>query len=130
VPIYDYRCGGCHRRISLWFRTYAAADEARCPHCGSTDLARLVTRFAVARSEERRLEDLASPEALGALDSDDPRAVARWAREMGRELGDELGDDYDEMIDRLEAGELPDDEPAGEEPADTPASPDTAASLD
>jgi putative FmdB family regulatory protein len=114
MPIYDYRCQGCGRRISLLFQTYAAAENAACPHCGSRALNRLITRFAIGRSEERRLEDLADSDALSALDADDPRSVARWARRMGRELGEDLGPEYDEMIDRLEAGELPDDEGAAE----------------
>lgn len=110
MPIYDYRCGGCRRRVSVLFRSFAAVADPVCPQCGSTDLQRLVTRFAVGRSEERRLEDLADPSALGDLDDADPRQVARWARQMGQQFGEDLGDDYGEMIDRMEAGELPDDE--------------------
>jgi hypothetical protein len=29
---------------------------------------------------------------------------------MGEQLGDEAGDDFKEMVDQLEAGELPDDD--------------------
>jgi putative FmdB family regulatory protein len=110
MPIYDYRCGGCRRRISLLFQTFAAAEDATCPHCGSRDLARLVTRFAVMRSEESRLDDLADPSGFGDLDENDPRSVARWARRMGQEFGEDLGDDFDEMVDQMEAGEMPDEE--------------------
>jgi putative FmdB family regulatory protein len=110
MPIYDYRCGGCRRRISLLFQTFAAAEDATCPHCGSRDLARLVTRFAVMRSEESRLDDLADPSAFGDLDENDPRSVARWARRMGQEFGEDLGGDFDEMVDQMEAGEMPDEE--------------------
>jgi putative FmdB family regulatory protein len=109
MPIYDYRCAGCRRRISLLFQTFAAAENAACPHCGSRDLARLVTRFAVVRSEESRLDDLADPAAFGDLDESDPRSVARWARRMGQELGEDLGDDFGEMVDQMEAGEMPDE---------------------
>jgi putative FmdB family regulatory protein len=108
MPIYDYRCQQCHRRCSLLFQTYAAAEHAACPHCGSRDLTRLVTRFAVMKSEERRLEDLADS-SFGDLDENDPRSVARWARRMGEEFGEDLGPEYKEMVDQLEAGELPDD---------------------
>ncbi len=108
MPIYDYRCQQCRRRCSLLFQTYAAAEHAACPHCGSRDLTRLVTRFAVMKSEERRLEDLADS-SFGDLDENDPRSVARWARRMGEEFGEDLGPEYKEMVDQLEAGELPDD---------------------
>jgi len=110
MPIYDYRCGGCRRRISLLFRTFAAADNPACPHCGSHELARLVTRFAVGRSEDSRLDNLADPAAFAGLDESDPRSVARWARQMGQEYGEDLGDDFGEMVDQMEAGELPDED--------------------
>jgi putative FmdB family regulatory protein len=121
MPIYDYRCRGCQRRISLLFQTYAAAEHAACPHCGSTDLSRLVTRFAVMRSEDTILDDLSEAAAFGEVDENDPRSIARWARKMGHAYGDELGEDYGEMVDRMEAGEL-DDEAGGEggEFADAP----------
>ena len=117
MPIYDYRCQGCGRRSSLLFQTYAAAEHASCPHCGSAHLSRLVTRFAVMKSEERRLDDFADADSFGDLDDADPRSVARWARRMGQEMGEDLGPDYDEMIDRMEAGELPDEESSEESAA-------------
>ena len=111
MPIYDYRCGACRRRSSHLYQTYAAAESAqpRCEHCGSEDLTRMVSRVAVMKSEESRLEDLADPSALGGVDEDDPRSVARWARKMGEQMGDDVGDDFKEMVDQMEAGEMPDD---------------------
>lgn len=61
------------------------------------------------KSDESRLDDLADPSAFGDLDENDPRSVARWARKMGGQLGEDLGDDFGEMIDRMEAGEMPPD---------------------
>ena len=111
MPIYDYRCGACGRRSSLFYQTFSAAENAdpRCEHCGSPDLARLVSRVAVLKSEESRLDDMADESALGDVDENDPRSIARWARKMGEQLGDEAGDDFKEMVDQMEAGELPDD---------------------
>lgn len=115
MPIYDYRCANCRRRASLYYQTFSAAAAATptCPHCGSTDLQRLVSRVAVMKSEESRLEDLADPSSFGDIDENDPRSVARWARKMGDELGEDLGDEFHEMVDQMEAGEMPDDVPAG-----------------
>ena len=61
------------------------------------------------KSEESRLEELADPSSLGDLDENDPKSVARWARKMGEQMGEDLGPEYDEMVDRLEAGEMPDE---------------------
>jgi hypothetical protein len=72
------------------------------------------------RSEEGRLDDLASDAGLADLDERDPRSLARWARRMSREMGEELGPEFDEVVERLEAGEMPDDLDEGEggEPPD------------
>lgn len=114
MPIYEYRCGACRRRSSLFYQTFSAAERAepRCEHCGSADVSRLVSRVAVLKSEESRLDDLSDDAALADVDENDPRSIARWARRMGEQLGDDVGDDFREMVDQLEAGEMPDDMPS------------------
>jgi hypothetical protein len=61
------------------------------------------------RSEESRLEDVADPANFGDLDENDPRSIARFMRKMGDETGEDLGDEFEEVVDRLEAGESPED---------------------
>lgn len=109
MPIYEYRCNACGRRVSVFQRSIQSAVAAVCSHCGSGDLARLISRVAVVRSEESRLGDMASDAGLADLDERDPRSLARWARRMGREMGEELGPEFDEVVEQLEAGEMPDD---------------------
>jgi putative FmdB family regulatory protein len=109
VPIYEYHCNGCGRRVSVFQRSIQGSAAALCPRCGSQDLARLISRVAVVRSEGSRLDDLASDAGLADLDERDPRSLARWARRMGRDMGEELGPEFDEVVERLEAGEMPDD---------------------
>jgi len=120
VPIYEYRCNGCGRRVSLFQRSIQSEAAAVCPHCSSRNLARLISRVAVVRSEESRLDGLASDAGMADLDESDPRSLARWARRMSRETGEELGPDFDEVVERLEAGEMPGDmdEEGGGEPLD------------
>jgi putative FmdB family regulatory protein len=109
MPIYEYRCAGCRRRVSIWWKTFGEAEAGRpvCPRCGGTELSRLMSRVAVLRSEESRLDDMADPASFGDLDENDPRAMARWMRRMSAEMGEDLGDDFGEVVDRLEAGESP-----------------------
>lgn len=114
MPIYEYVCRSCRRRNSILFRSYSQVTEPACTHCGSREMTRLVSRFAVARSEDSRLDDLADPSNLGGLDENDPRSIARWARRMGDEMGEDLGPEFDEMVDRMEAGEMPDDTGEGD----------------
>jgi putative FmdB family regulatory protein len=108
MPIYEYRCHDCRRRVNLFYRSYAAIeDEPACPNCGGTSLSRLISRVAVVRSEDSRLDDLADPSMLGDLDENDPKSLGRWMRKMGAEAGEDMPQEFDEVIDRLESGQSP-----------------------
>lgn len=109
MPIYEYRCNACKRRNTVFVRSFSATVDPACERCGSKDMSRLVSKFAVVKSEESRLDALADSAELGDVDENDPRSVARWARKMGENVGEELGPDWDQMIEQLEAGEMPDD---------------------
>lgn len=110
MPIYEYRCTDCKRRVSILFRSFAAVTEPTCPQCGSKNLTRLVSRVATIKSEEARLEALADPSTFGDVDENDPKSVARFMRKMGDQLGGEdLGPEFNEMVERLEAGESPEE---------------------
>ena len=111
MPIYEYNCQSCRRRVSIWWRTFSEAEagKAHCPRCGGEELTRLVSRVRMVRSEESRLEDMADPANFGDLDENDPRSIARFMRKMGDEMGEDLGPEFGEAVDRLEAGESPED---------------------
>lgn len=51
MPIYEYRCAACGKRSSSLLSSYASPDPA-CPHCGKSDLKRLVSTFATVRSAD------------------------------------------------------------------------------
>ena len=110
MPIYEYYCADCRKRVSVVFRTFAEAsdDAARCPTCEGARLHRLVSRVAVLKSEESRMESLADPSLMSGLESEDPRALASFMRRMSGEMGEPLDAEMTEVLDRLEAGESPD----------------------
>ncbi|HVN53116.1 MAG TPA: hypothetical protein VMT46_02205 [Anaerolineaceae bacterium] len=62
----------------------------------------------MARSEESRLESMADPSALAGLE-DDPKALGRMMKQMSSEVGEEMGPEFDEVVNRLEAGQNPED---------------------
>ncbi len=110
MPIYEYRCGNCKRRVNIFFRSFAAVTDPHCPNCNSADLTRLVSRVAALKSEDARLEAMADPSSFGDVDENDPKSVARFMRKMGDQMGGEdLGPEFGEMVDRLEAGESPEE---------------------
>lgn len=103
MPIYEYDCQGCRRRVSVLIRSLASTEAPRCPRCGSADLARLMSRFATPKSEDARLEAAADPSQFGDLDENDPGSVARFVKRMGEEMGEDLGDDLDAAMDEAAA---------------------------
>jgi len=108
MPIYEYQCHHCMRVFSVLVRSWSAEPTATCPRCGAHEVRRLISRFAVVRSEGSRADDVADMAGdLGGVDENDPRSVARWARRMSDEMGEDAGPEFSEMVDRLEAGESP-----------------------
>jgi putative FmdB family regulatory protein len=109
MPYYPYRCLECKQRFEI-FMTYAEYDKrpVACPHCQSERVQRRISRVRFARSEESRIEDLADPSALEGLE-DDPQALGRMMRQMSREMGEDLGPEFEEVVDRLEAGQSPEE---------------------
>ncbi|MGD8822983.1 MAG: zinc ribbon domain-containing protein [Anaerolineales bacterium] len=110
MPTYEYRCQECGKRVNIYqsYEEYGQVPVS-CPHCGSDQLRRLISRVRVARSEGERLDSLTDPDRWGDLDQEDPRAVGRMMRQMSREMGEDMPPEFDEVVDRLESGEDPDE---------------------
>ncbi len=121
MPIYEYECHDCRKRVSLLVLRPSTAPVATCPRCHGTNLSRLMSRFATVKSEEARLDALADQSSLGDLDENDPASVARFMKKMGKELGDDLGDDFESAMDEAldESGPDAADAPASEPAPDT-----------
>lgn len=116
MPIYEYRCNGCHRTVSVFQRSMHTAVAPTCSHCGGEDLTRLMSRFAFHRSAsstELGDDDFDEAALMEGLDENDPQSVARWARKMRDKLGEDLGPEFDEMVERMERGEMPDESEDG-----------------
>jgi len=106
VPLYEYRCTACRKRVTVLTLRVGEEVHPTCDKCGSAALERMMSRFAMPRSEGARLDALSDPSSLSGLDENDPKSVGRWMRRVGGELGDELGgDELDEMVEGIESGE-------------------------
>jgi putative FmdB family regulatory protein len=105
MPIYEYECANCHRRTSVLTTRISERVRATCPHCGGKKLRRLMSRFAMPKSEEQRLNRLSDPSSLGDFDENDPKSVARVMKKMGQEMGDDFsGEDFDQAMEEMESG--------------------------
>jgi putative FmdB family regulatory protein len=115
MPIYEYECHDCRKRTSVLTMRVSERIDAVCKHCGSTQMNRLMSRFATPRSEEARMDAMSDPSNFSGIDENDPKSVARALRRMGKEMGDELGGpEFDEAVNELEqGGDLGGDEDGG-----------------
>jgi len=110
MPYYEFRCLNCHKRFEV-FLTFAQYDahQAACPHCASLQVERYIRKVRVSRGDRGRLESLAADENLDSLDYD-PKSLGKMMREMKGEVGaDDLPEEFDEVVDRLEKGQSPED---------------------
>ena len=107
MPFYEFLCLECGRKFEQFF-SYAEYGKKPviCPGCHHQQVTRRIGRIRVAKSEERRMSDLASPEALDGID-DDPKKLAGMMRKMSSELGEDMGSEFNEVVGRLEKGETP-----------------------
>ncbi len=109
MPTYDYTCLDCRKRfdVFLTYQEYGFKPVA-CAHCGSSSIRRRAPRVRVLKSDEARLAQIADPSMLANID-ENPQALGRMMRQMGGEMGEELPPQFDEVVDRLEAGQSPEE---------------------
>jgi putative FmdB family regulatory protein len=110
MPTYDYICNACEKRFEV-FMTFSeyGKKHVQCTHCNSENVRRRMTKVRIARSDESRMESMADDfPGLDGLE-DDPKALGQMMRKMGGEMGEDLPQEFDEVVDRLEAGQSPEE---------------------
>jgi len=110
MPTYDFICNNCNQRFEI-FLTFAEYGKKSviCTHCGSKNVRRRMTKVRIAKSEESRMDSMASDfSGFEGLD-DDPKAMGQMMRKMRKEMGEDMPPEFDEVVDRLESGQSPED---------------------
>ena len=109
MPTYEYLCKDCNHKFEI-FLSYQEFENASisCPACAGSNPERIIRSVRVSRAEKARLDSLSDPSALDGLD-DDPQTLGKMMREMSRELGEDMGSEFDEVVDRLEKGQTPEE---------------------
>lgn len=108
MPIYEYQCESCRKRTSVFVRNLSSDVAAVCEHCGSSNTSRVMSRVAVLRSDGD-LPTGFDESSLGDIDENDPRSMAKWIRKMTNDMGEPLDAEMESDLERMEAGELPDE---------------------
>ncbi len=107
MPIYQYDCASCERRVDVFFRSVNSAGDPACPECGGSQLTRAVSQFARTRSSQERVDSIDFDREMGRLGTGNEGDFARWARRMGKDYDGELGSNFTELAERTDAGEDP-----------------------
>jgi putative FmdB family regulatory protein len=110
MPTYDFICNNCQQRFDV-FMTYDEYGKkaVHCAHCQSENVRRRMTKVRIAKSDESRMESAADDFAGMEGIEEDPKALARMMKKMGSEMGEELPSEFNEVVDRLEAGQSPEE---------------------
>ena len=108
MPSYEYRCNHCGRPLTFSYRTYKEYDEAErtCPHCGSADLTRLISRVSIAKPTQK-YSNMSSNQMLSVLEGGDSREIGTLFQQVGAAVPSSDGE-YHEVTNRLLQGEKPD----------------------
>ncbi len=110
MPTYDFICNTCNQRFDI-FQTFSEYGKVpvHCTHCNSADVRRRMTKVRIAKSETSRMESMT--DGIGDLEGleNDPQALGQMMRKMGKEMGEDLPPEFDDVVDRLEAGQSPEE---------------------
>ncbi len=125
MPIYEFYCQDCNTIFNFFSRRVNTEKVPSCPRCKRPELRRVPSSFGIAkRAEEGGGDDMPFPDLdeskmmdalatlekeAGALDEEDPRQAARLMRKLTDMTGLNLGSRWEEAMERLEAGESPDE---------------------
>jgi putative FmdB family regulatory protein len=110
MPTYDFICNQCEKRFDVFLTFSEYGKKAvHCTHCQSGNVRRRMTKVRIARSDESRLESAADDFSGMEGIENDPKALASMMRKMGGEMGEDLPAEFNDVVDRLEAGQSPEE---------------------
>ena len=108
MPIYEYRCDSCQRRFSMLNRSFSEIKEPVCSHCGVAGGTRIVSQVSVIKSPNDFMGGMPQWDTTTDFNEDDPRSVADMLRRVKDETGQPIGQMGEEMLARMDAGEMVD----------------------
>lgn len=110
MPLYEYICQSCQHKAMIYHKTFSQSSS-RCPKCGNDALKRIFSTFSVGKTTKDLYDGILNDSQLvNGLMNNNPRALAEWSKRMN--YGESVAPEYEEMVDRMERGELP-DKPVG-----------------
>ena len=109
MPIYEYQCKSCGKISSLLILNAQEEKDSRCSHCRGARLVRVLSGFALHKTESQRLDEFSTSAPRGDSFYKDDRNIGLWAKKRAHELGADLGSQLDETVERARSGKILDD---------------------
>lgn len=108
MPIYEFYCNTCQKKVSLFVRSITSSLSPICPSCGNKNLSRVISSFAFHKSEKTILEEAGDPDHPDLDYYKDPRTIGRWAEKKLQGMGidmdsDEYKDTFSEVQGKIAA---------------------------
>lgn len=114
MPKYEFRCNDTGKLFEI-YASYHDYDPTKVvsPFTGSSNVSRVIRRIRVMRSDSSRWDKMMDGDesALDDLEDADPRTLGRALRHFSRQMdiGEEMEPEFNEVIDRLESGQSPEE---------------------
>ncbi len=82
----------------------------QCGNCQSQYLVRILSRFALHKTEAQRVDEFDARSQRNDSFYKDDRNVGLWAKKRMKQLGVDLGSSFDETVEKARSGKLPEGE--------------------
>jgi putative FmdB family regulatory protein len=109
MPIYEYLCHKCKKKVGIFMRMSAIQPDPACPLCGGTGLARVFSSFAMHKSTATVHEESGEPgPGMSADYYKDPRNIGRGLEKQFKDMNMEIPAEIQQSIESARGGVLPD----------------------
>jgi putative FmdB family regulatory protein len=108
MPIYEYACPNCDRRVSIFLRMADAASNPACPVCSKSGLTRIISSFAIHKSIGTIYEESDDSGPFQSKDYyKDPRNIGRHLEKKFKDMNIEIPSEIRQSISEAREGALP-----------------------
>jgi len=108
MPIYEFVCQNCHRRLAFMVRDISAPFAPKCSSCGNLNLSRVISGFAYHKPLKKVWEESGEPTMHPGEDYyQTPGNIGRWVEKKFQDMGQELPSQIQEKIQAAREGVLP-----------------------
>ena len=110
MPLYEYQCRECGGINTALILNPREEENLQCGNCRSPDLDRILSRFALHKTEAQRVDEFDPRSQRNDSFYKDDRNVGLWAKKRMQQLGVDLGSSFDETVEKARSGKLPEGE--------------------